>query len=321
MASVTLGICTSHSPMLSTDVEDFSRHEERDQKNPNIPDFEALLEKNGDALAGELTREVAIAKHERNQKGISRLQQIFAESDVDAAVIVGDDQAEWFDKEAMPALAVYWNDWVESRPPPVERMHPTLQSGYWGHYGDGTNRRYPVAADLGENLVKNLSRQGFDIFSVRRQPDQEHLGHAWGFVYQRIMVDTIVPMVPIMLNTYFPPNQPTASRCWQLGQVIRETIEAMPDDRKVAVMGSGGLSHFVVDADLDRRVLEALRANDAAAIADIPEEALQSGTSEIKNWIVAASAASHLDMELIDYVPYYRTLAGSGIGMAFAAWR
>jgi 3-O-methylgallate 3,4-dioxygenase len=49
----------------------------------------------------------------------------------------------------------------------------------------------------------------------------------------------------------------------------------------------------------------------------------QAGTSEIKNWIVAAGAMSEteLKMDLIDYVPCYRSEAGSGSGLAFAAWR
>ena len=44
-------------------------------------------------------------------------------------------------------------------------------------------------------------------------PTQRGFGHAFGFVIERLMKDVDVPMLPVMLNTYFPPNMPTAARC------------------------------------------------------------------------------------------------------------
>ena len=74
----------------------------------------------------------------------------------------------------------------------------------------------------------------------------------------------------------------------------------------------GGLSHFVVLEELDRTVLRAMRERDDAAIAAIPEAMFRTGTSEIKNWVVAATALQDLEMKLIDYVPAYRSAAGTG---------
>jgi hypothetical protein len=48
---------------------------------------------------------------------------------------------------------------------------------------------------------------------------------------------------------------------------------------------------------------------------------MRSGTSETLNWIAAGGAVEHLAMDLIDYVPAYRSPAGTGVGMAFAVWR
>ena len=48
---------------------------------------------------------------------------------------------------------------------------------------------------------------------------------------------------------------------------------------------------------------------------------LESGNSEIRNWIATAGAVEHLAMKLVDYVPCYRSEAGSGVGMAFAVWQ
>ena len=56
------------------------------------------------------------------------------------------------------------------------------------------------------------------------------------------------------------------------------------------VVASGGLSHFVVDEELDQIVLGAMRANDGEALRRIDPRRLNSGTSEVRNWIAASAA-------------------------------
>jgi 3-O-methylgallate 3,4-dioxygenase len=89
----------------------------------------------------------------------------------------------------------------------------------------------------------------------------------------------------------------------------------------VAVIGSGGLSHFVIDEELDHQILKAMQAKDAVALGELPQRRLNSGTSEVRNWIATAGAVEQLDMTLIDYVPCYRSPAGTGCAMGFAEWR
>jgi 3-O-methylgallate 3,4-dioxygenase len=179
-----------------------------------------------------------------------------------------------------------------------------------------------VDAALGRYLVETLTREHeFDVAHVRVQPRHAPFGHAWSFVHQRLMGERIIPIVPVLLNTYYPPNQPTAKRCHQLGRAIRQAVEAWPVGKRVGVLGSGGLSHFVVDEALDQHVLQILAKRDGEAIAALPPAQLESGNSEIRNWIAAAGAVEHLDMQLVDYVPSYRSEAGTGVGMAFAVWQ
>ena len=74
------------------------------------------------------------------------------------------------------------------------------------------------------------------------------LGHAFGVVECQLMDKPgTIPLVPIVVNTYWPPNQMPPARCWALGKALREAIESYPQDLKVAVVASGGLSHFVTD--------------------------------------------------------------------------
>ena len=92
----------------------------------------------------------------------------------------------------------------------------------------------------------------------------------------------------------------------------------------------------VAEHELARRQDKVTEAKDAIAAGDFamkqrdyktlieePEVHFRSGTSETKNWLVVAGmlAETGLDMELLDYVPCYRSEAGTGSGMAFATWQ
>jgi 3-O-methylgallate 3,4-dioxygenase len=129
--------------------------------------------------------------------------------------------------------------------------------------------------------------------------------------------------VPFIINTFYPPNQPSVRRCFSLGRALADTIAARDADLRVAIIGSGGMSHFVVDEELDRTFLDAMKRKDADALISIPPYNFRSGTSELKNWIPVAGAMKEmgLDMTVIDYQPLYRSAAGTGSGMAFAYWR
>ena len=73
---------------------------------------------------------------------------------------------------------------------------------------------------------------------------------------------------------------------------------------------------------MDRALLAAMAQKDRAALCRWPEQIFQSGTSEIKTWMVLAGAMEQtaLQMGLIDYVTCYRSLAGTGVGAGFAEW-
>ena len=172
---------------------------------------------------------------------------------------------------------------------------------------------------MARHLIDELIDGEFDIAASGGTPEGEGEGHAIGFVHKRIMKD-VVPIVPVCINTYYPPNQPTPRRCYRLGQAIRAAVESYPEDKRVGIIGSGGLSHFVVDEALDRGFIDMLKRNDAAAIQALPRDKLNSGSSEIRNWICLAGAVEHLSLQWSLYEPGYRTPAGTGTGLGFAFW-
>ena len=137
------------------------------------------------------------------------------------------------------------------------------------------------------------------------------------------MQENYVPSVPLFINTFYPPNQPSVKRCFALGNALVDAIKSWDKDLRVAVIGSGGMSHFVVDEELDRGFLDAMKRKDKNALMAIPPYMFRSGSSELKNWIPVSGAMHEagLEMSYLEYQPLYRSAAGTGSGMAFAIWR
>jgi len=136
------------------------------------------------------------------------------------------------------------------------------------------------------------------------------------------MRDQVIPHVPLISNTFFPPNQPTARRCFQFGRSVGRAIRAWESDARVAVIGSGGMSHFVIDEDFDRKIFDALASRDENTLCSIGEAWFQAGTSELKNWIAAAGVLfeTRLHGSVVDYQPCYRSEAGTGTANGFVYW-
>jgi hypothetical protein len=325
MASVVLGIATSHTPMLNTPAKDWPSFIDRDgvrqflDKEGNPATYEELLTRADPRAAAELTPERFAARHAKAQAAIEHLKEVVRRAELDALVIVGDDQKELFHDEHLPSFLVYYGNTIRNVP-----LSSHFKGPEWSrlatarYYEEKEPREYPVASRLALHLIGELIDREFDVASSNGLPPGQGEGHAHAFVRKRLMEKQDTPVVPVFINTYYPPNQPTPSRCWKLGQVIREAVESYPGDARIGIVGSGGLSHFVVDEELDRGVIDALARHDGEALRSLPRKKLNSGSSEIRMWITVGGAVEHLDCAWSQYVPGYRTPAGSGTGLGFA---
>jgi Catalytic LigB subunit of aromatic ring-opening dioxygenase len=280
-------------------------------------------------LGEQAELEVRKERHARCQHALQELGNVFDAAKSDVGVIIGNDQMEVFTKEHVPAFAIFWGPYVEGQPRTPEFL-AKLPPGIARAELDRTPAEYtewPCSPELGRHLIEQSTAAGFDVAQLTKLPTGEvgsnAAPHAYGFVYRRIMRDKVAPHVPVFVNTFYPPNQPTAVRCFELGRALGRAIASWPSDKSVYVLASGGLSHFVVDEEFDRSVIDALCRGDGETLGKIPESLFQSGTSEIKNWITVAGVMSTTDlqMKMIDYVPCYRSEAGTGSGMGFAYWR
>ena len=331
MASIILGIGTSHSPLLPLTAAEWVERasDDKQSKRLNLSDGRFLSYAQLEAevqsrYADRANPEQFRLQWEASQRALDRLADEIEVAQPDVVLIVGDDQEELFRKTNTPALAVFYGAEITTRPLDSIDYVPRwlLSTGVGTGYGMDAARTYPGASDFGRYLIEQLVEEGIDVAAVSaiEDPNKQALGHAYGFVIERLFRKRRLPVLPLLLNTYYPPNTPTPERCYHIGQLLRRAIERDPSNRRVAIIASGGLSHFVCDEDLDRRVLDAIQAGDANALKRLPRSALNAGSSEIRNWIMVAAAMEGRSCKWVEYVPVHRTPAGTGIGLAFLAW-
>ncbi|MGH6989427.1 MAG: hypothetical protein ACREE3_05990 [Stellaceae bacterium] len=329
MAELVLAIGTSHSPLLNSPAEDYAKHAAIDASTRKLIDkngrpctYAELLAAASPSIKAQIEPQVLEQRAGACTGNIARLAGELAAAQLDALIVIGDDQHEQFFEDNMPAILVYWGDTIENNPQHSDDDAPQFwrKARAQFHQADKP-RQYPVDAVLGRHLIEGLVEQGFDVSHSRKLAKAHGEGHAFGFVHVRMMGETVIPMVPVALNTYFPPNQPRPKRCYDLGRAIRRAVQSAKGSARVGILASGGLSHFTVDEALDRGMLDACKHRDGEALAAIPVEKLNSGNSEIRNWITVAGAAEHLDTRWQDYIPCYRSAAGTGCGMGFALWK
>lgn len=318
MAQVAIGIGTSHSPQLSIRAKDWSYLLKKDETDPRL-DYQGLVRRAKPGLEAELTPEKFEQRDQACLKAIDHLGEALRAANVDVVVVFGDDQQEQFGDDNMPTFAIY-----NGKSIPVVRDSGLRPSGW----KDAERRGWAETADeyinddeLANHLVRALNSAEFDIARCNRLRTEIGVGHAFSFLYRRLLPGSKVPMVPVMVNTYYPPNQPTSRRCYAFGQAVRRAVDSWKSDKRVALVASGGLSHVVIDEEIDAMAIDGLKNKKPETLFNLPREKLRGGTSEILNWIALAGAMEDRELKYLEYVTTYRSPAATGCGMGFAYWQ
>ncbi len=329
MAKIVLGIGSSHGPLLSTPPEQWDLRAKADRENKShwyrgkAYDFESLLKERAPGFADQVTLEVRRERHARCRTAMEALGRKFQEVAPEAVVMVGNDQREFFTEELTPGITIYNGKEIVN----VQHMHETSPGLNIAEGGNApeAGANYPGAPELANHILRSLQDEKFDLAQSSTTPAnaiRKGIPHAFGFLYHSLLGDTPPPSVPVILNVHFPHNQPKLRRCLELGRGIARAIQSFEGYKRVALMASGGLTHFVVDEALDQKVLAAMASGDEEALAALPENVFKVGTAEIKNWypVISAANTAGLKYHSVDYVPCYRSEAGTGNAMAFGYW-
>ena len=124
LAEIVIGIATSHTPQLSSGVNMWPDHAERDRRNPQLlgtdaqyHSYDELVELGGPDIGAELDPAVWDAKYDRCQLAIATLAERLGRAQPDVAVIIGDDQRELFLDDGIPAFAFFAGGELVDMPP------------------------------------------------------------------------------------------------------------------------------------------------------------------------------------------------------------
>lgn len=330
MAQIVLGLGTSHTPQISAPTSLWQDYAEADMRNPQLVDRDGVgrpylevLKRCDGRFADAVNRSAWERIKERADASIERLQVKLADAAPDVVLIFGNDQSEQFLDDAIPVFTIMSGQHAINLPldtQVAERIPEGVRAGTWAAHGDEIEY-YDIDTSLANHLIRYSTSHGFDVCQVAAQNPERSIGHAFSFVPRRLSGERSIPIVPIAVNTFNEANQPSSRRCFEFGSTIAEAVVSFDKDLAVAVVASGGLTHTVIDEEFDRCVVAALKANDEEFLTSIPPWRLHVGSSEILNWVAAAGALQRLTVEEVEYLPAYRTAAGTGVGLCFAIWK
>jgi len=108
-----------------------------------------------------------------------------------------------------------------------------------------------------------------------------------------------LPLVPVLVNDLEAP-MPSIRRCLAWGRLLRQAIESYPEPLRVAVLGTGGLSHSIgeptmgwIDEQFDHDCIRHFENGDDSELDAFLTEALPrtgNGAHEMRDWVIAHAA-------------------------------
>lgn len=259
----------------------------------HIPALGVAMEGDGDGPAGAVFEKFAPVREWIHQLAL------------DTVVVVYNDHASAFSLELMPTFVI---GAAESYAPADE--------GYGA-------RNVPVAqgdGDLSWHLVDSVIPEGFDL-AIAQRLDVDHGLTVPLTVLFGSPVEWPVKVVPIEVNVVQQPT-PTAQRCFDLGRAIGRAVRSFPGDRRVGVIGTGGMSHQLqgrraghINSEFDRMFLREIvgrpqRLTEMSNI-DYIREAGSEG-AELVMWLVMRGALGEqvTAVHTAYHVPVSNTAAG-----------
>lgn len=246
-------------------------------------------------------------ERQRLKSGFEELGRRIAAARPDALIVVSPDHWSNFFLDNVPAVCIgvgETNDgppeaWMKAFPHREIRGHPALAM----------------------HLAQQAMSAGFEPSISHRLK----LDHGVCIPLWRMALAPLPRIVPMLVNSIEPPL-PSLARCLAWGRQIAHAVRSFPENLRIAVLATGGLSHSIgeptmgaIYEDFDRETIRLFSSSERELVSylekNLPTHG--NGSEEVRNWLVAHGAAGGRGFELVDYLPVPKVIVGCG----FAAWR
>ena len=164
-----------------------------------------------------------------------------------------------------------------------------------GNGVDPSLAAFPGDADLSWHIIDSVVPEGFDLAVAQQMAVDHGFRIPMGVLFGAGAGVSPVRAVPIAVNVVQQPT-PSARRCFQLGLAIGRALRAYQADVRIAVVGTGGMSHQLqgaraghINEEFDRRFLD--------RIVTAPEELADLTNADYIN--LAGSEGAELVMWLV----------------------
>lgn len=233
--------------------------------------------------------------------------QRLAQLDATSVVIIGADHYMLFGTGCLPQYLIGTGD-IDG---PIDAL-PGLRRGV-----------IPDSQKLASFIAEHGKDNGFD-WAVGRAFTVDHAVA----IPNQLIVEPVraqgqrMGTIPVYLASGVDPFI-KMQRAIALGGAIKAAIEASPDDERVVVIGSGGISHWVgvpemgkVNEAFDREIMDYAVRGDLAGIGALSDEYILAnggnGGMEIRQWACAMGAMPGAKGEIIDYAAVPEWVTGLG---------
>lgn len=226
-----------------------------------------------------------------------------SELEVDTVIVVGDDHYTVFGPHCLPRCLIV----IGEASGPIEP---------WVGLPQKTFR-------INQPLAQHIMQSGFDNGVDWAVAKNITLDHSTSLpIHLCFQEDQSINAIPVLVNSGVEPLIPN-KRCYEIGQSMRDAVLSWSGAERVAVFGTGGISHWVgmpemgrVNVEWDKMIINAVEKGDIDTILGLRDDEIieQSGNGglEIKNWMVALGFVDGLRGKLIEYQPIPEWVTGCG---------
>jgi protocatechuate 4,5-dioxygenase beta chain len=237
--------------------------------------------------------------------GFEKSKEWMAKTKPDVCIAVYNDHASAFSVEIVPTFALGCaaefppaDEGWGPRPVPVVKGHPELAS----------------------HIAQSVILDEFDLTVVNKMEVDHGLTVPLNLMFGSPK-EWPCPIIPLAVNVVlYPP--PTGHRCFTLGRAIRKAVESYPEDLRVVVFGTGGMSHQIsgpraglINSKFDKAFLDNL-TKDPKRLISMPhvEYMREAGAEgvEMVMWLVMRGALNDTIKEVYRFytVPASNTAVG-----------